>query len=456
MDPLSPDPDRLPGDAMPSSPDLRDDPFFGESGFYGADDAFTDDAFTADDDLPASVEVKGVDVTTAATPVRHLPAITEAQAAQHVKESTKRSAKDVARLLLRTAKRHLPEKTAKRDGPAPTVPAMKGRHAALLPWLRAIPVALWVLFAASFLIDVAADWSFVFLGEVHPVGGLVRTLAVSGLIGFLTNWLAITMLFQPREKRPILGQGLIPAQRDRVVFRLAQAISQELINEQIIKEKIEESGVIGRYRDVATGVVRGVLEDADFRQELKGLTTDYAQDVLGSDEMRQRLTRLAVEKVEQQAGTGFGGLALRLYRSFREDDFQARVDRAIAEIPAALDPILDKMDDMLDRLPEEFDRHADDLEEAATKAVLGFVEGLDVYEMIVQNASRFDEAQLERLLKATSNEQLNYIKYLGGLLGLLGGLVIWQPLLSMAVFAAVIGTVWALDTWLYNRQQRTA
>jgi uncharacterized membrane-anchored protein YjiN (DUF445 family) len=435
-DPL--DPDQPP----PRTP-LKDDPFFGESGFYGSADAFT-----SDDEIPPAVEVDEV------APVRHLPALTSEEATRRIKDSTKRSAKDVAKLLLRTAKRHLPVRAPKAGGPPPSPPKMVGRHATLLPWLKAIPVALWVLFALSFVIDFAAGWTFDFLGETHAVGGLVRTLAVSGLIGFLTNWLAITMLFQPREKRPILGQGLIPAQRDRVVFRLAQAISQELINEQIIKEKIEESGVIGRYRDVATGVVRGVLEDDDFRAELKALAADYTQDVLGSDEMRKRLTALAVEKVEQQAGTGLGGLALRVYRSFREDDFQARVDRAISEIPAALDPVLDKLDEMLDRLPEEFDRHADDLEEAATKAVLGFVEGLDVYEMIVQNASRFDEAQLERLLKATSNEQLNYIKYLGGLLGVLGGLVIWQPLLSMAVFAGIIGAVWALDTWLYNRQNR--
>ena len=450
-DPLDPDRPPPPRDAPRTdapradslrADDLRDDPFFGESGFYG-----DDDAFTADDDLAPTVEVDSA-------PARHLPALTGEEATRRIKDSTKRSAKDVAKLLVRTAKRHLPERANKPAGPPPSAPKMVGRHAALLPWLRTIPVALWVLFAASFAIDYLAGWSFFFLGETHAVGGLVRTLAVSGLIGFLTNWLAITMLFQPREKRPILGQGLIPAQRDRVVFRLAQAISQELINEQIIKEKIEESGVIGRYRDVATGVVRGVLEDDEFRQELKTLAADYTQDVLGSDEMRRRLTALAVEKVEQQAGTGLGGLALRVYRSFREDDFQARVDRAISEIPAALDPVLDKLDEMLDRLPEEVDRHADDLEGAATKAVLGFVEGLDVYEMIVQNASRFDEAQLERLLKATSNEQLNYIKYLGGLLGVLGGLVIWQPLLSMAVFAAVIGTVWALDAWLYHRQQR--
>src|SRR5690606_19408861 len=241
----------------------------------------------------------------------------------------------------------------------------------------------------------------------------LRITAVSGLIGFFTNWLAITMLFQPREKRAIIPQGLIPAQRERVIFRLAQAISQELINEEIIKAKIRESGIVGRYRDLALGVVRGVVEDPGFRQDLKAVATDYAQEVLGSEALRKQLAELAVQKVEEQAGQGLGGVALRLYRTFAEADFQRRIDQAIAELPAAVTPLLDRLDAALDEVPARVEAHADDLEAWATKAVLSFVEGLDVRTMIVENARAYDEAQLERILKSTSNEQLNYIKYLG-------------------------------------------
>src|SRR5690606_20482624 len=140
--------------------------------------------------------------------------------------------------------------------------------------------------------------------------GLMRVLTVSGLIGFLTNWLAITMLFQPREKRAIIPQGLIPAQRERVIYRLSEAISRELINADIIKARIQESGVIGRYRDLALGVVRGVVEDPDFRTDLKVLAQDYATEVLGSETLRREMAALAVQKVEEQAGQGFGGVAL--------------------------------------------------------------------------------------------------------------------------------------------------
>src|SRR5690625_8008172 len=105
-------------------------------------------------------------------------------------------------------------------------------------------------------------------------------VSVAGLIGFLTILLAITMLFHPRRKHPGFGQGLIPPQRERVIFRLATAISEELINEQIIKAKIDESQVIPRHREISLNGTRGALEDGEFRRELKYLTAAYLHDLL--------------------------------------------------------------------------------------------------------------------------------------------------------------------------------
>ena len=285
---------------------------------------------------------------------------------------------------------------------------------------------------------------------------MLKLLSVSGLIGFGTNWLAITMLFQPREKRAVIPQGLIPAQRERVIYRLSEAISRELINADIIKQKIQESGVIGRYRDLAVGVIRGVVEDPGFRTELKDLAAGYAQEVLGSEAVRREVAQLAVQKVEQQAGQGLGGVALRLYRTFAEDDFQRRVDRALDELPSAVVPLLDRIDTALDAVPAKVEARADEIEEAATRAVLSFVESFDIRAMIQEKARGFDEAQLENLLKSTSNEQLNYIKYLGAVLGVFGGFVIWQPVGALALFVSVGLALWAVDEALVRARRARA
>ena len=370
---------------------------------------------------------------------------------QTAKEATKDSGRELVALVTEYGKRHLPVTAPRERAPDTGPPRLVGRLGTILPIMRVIPWVLAAGFGASFLWDFDGLQLALF-GESIELAGLLRILSVSGMIGFLTNWLAITMLFQPREKRAIIPQGLIPAQRERVIYRLSDAISRELINADIIKQKIQESGVIGRYRDLGVQLVRGVVEDPGFRTDLKTLAQRYARETLGSETLRRELAQIAVEKVEQQAGQGLGGVALRLYRTFAEDDFQRRVDNALAELPEAVTPLLDRIDTALDAVPAKVEARGDEIEEAATKAVLSFVESFDIQAMIQEKARGFDEAQLESLLKSTSNEQLNYIKYLGGILGVFGGLVIWR--VEILVVFVVLGLVlWGLDEVLVRARR---
>ena len=369
------------------------------------------------------------------------------------KEATASRGRELAQLVVTYGKAHLPETPERVIVPDAGPPRMVGRIGRLIPVLSVIPWVLGALFAVSFWWDFDGMAVGLF-GQTVAVEGLLKVLTVSGLIGFGTNWLAITMLFQPREKRAIIPQGLIPAQRERVIYRLSEAISRELINADIIKQKIKDSGVIGRYRDLALGVVRGVVEDPGFRADLKDLAQAYATEVLGSEAVRREVARLAVEKVEEQAGKGLGGMALRLYRTFAEDDFQKRVDRALDELPGAVAPLLDRIDTALDAVPEKVEARADEIEEAATTAILSFVEGFDVRTMIAERARTFDEGQLEGLLKSTSNEQLNYIKYLGAILGVFGGFVIWQPIGALVLFVTISLLLWGVDEALVRARRR--
>lgn len=365
---------------------------------------------------------------------------------------TRAKARDLRALLGTYVRRHLPPPSGKERVVAEP-PRTTGSHARIMPVLAAIP---WLL-AALFLVSFAWDFdgmSVTFAGRTLVLDGLLRVLSVSGLIGFYTNWLAITMLFNPRRKRPIFGQGLVPAQRERVIYRLARAVSDELINEEIIKQKIEEARIIPKYREMALSVTRSVLEDPEFRQELKAITADYVERVLTSDEVRRRIVEFTIEKIEAYVGEGVGGLALKAYRYLNEEDFKRRIDKAIHQIPGSLDLVLDEMDTMLDRLPEKLEARAEDIEAWATKAVLGFVEKLDVYSMIMSNMERYDEARLEDLIKRSTNEQLKYITYLGGVLGFVGGLVIWEPFLSLVVLGSLGSLLWALDVALLRLASR--
>jgi len=356
----------------------------------------------------------------------------------------------LARTLKRHFQRHLPEP---KPAVAPTLPPPSSpRLQRILGILKVLTFALIPLFAFSFF------WDFngieVTFGTWTVSGqGLLRAVSISGLIGFLTNWVAITMLFHPRERRPILQQGLVPAQRERIILKLADAVTKELINADLIAHRLHESGVISRYRDKGLVLVQEVLADAEFREEFKRLVEQYAQQVLSSPEVQARLTSFIVTRIEEYASEGVKGWALKFYRSVGETHFQQRVADLVASLPGAVEPALDRADRLLDRLPVHFEEHAERIERQVTEALLYVVRNIDIRGFLVANMRTFDESRLEHLILNTSNEQFTYIKYLGTAFGMLGGLVIWQPFPSLLFLALLGGSVLGLDVLLYRKKQ---
>ncbi len=109
--------------------------------------------------------------------------------------------------------------TGKNNLPAnvktPAAPAVRKKIHPLFLVLKLFPWLLCAGFAASFFWGFPSQTVYLWTLELR-LEGLLRTLSVSGLIGYLTNWIAITMLFRPVYKRPLLGQGLIPAQKIKI------------------------------------------------------------------------------------------------------------------------------------------------------------------------------------------------------------------------------------------------
>ena len=354
------------------------------------------------------------------------------------------------RRTLRAALRHFSRSDDRQDATnVDPPPRQTGGYARWLPVLRALPWALGALFAVSFAWDFPGVTVTV-AGYTVVLDNLLRFTAVSGLVGFGTNWLAITMLFRPREPRPLVGQGLVPAQRERVAYRLAQAVSDELINKSIIKEKIRESGLVAQYWDRLVAAAGDVMTDEAVRSEIKALLREILQDILARPSVQKRIVTLTAEQVKAHASDGLSGLALRTYRFFGEEDFRGRLRETVQRLPASIDPLVDEIDPVLDRLPAELERRSDELEDLLMQLILRLVDALDVEPMIYENVRAYDERQLEMLLRRTTNEQLNYIKYLGAVLGIVGGFIIWAPAASLVVFTALGLAIYALDEILYR------
>lgn len=78
---------------------------------------------------------------------------------------------------------------------------------------------------------------------------------LGGIIGFLTNWVAVQMLFRPRQ--PVLGfQGLIPRRQPDLAKSVSKVIADELLNSEELLKPLETMDL----RNEFDGLVGTALE----------------------------------------------------------------------------------------------------------------------------------------------------------------------------------------------------
>lgn len=70
---------------------------------------------------------------------------------------------------------------------------------------------------------------------------IILVPVISAFIGWVTNWVAIKMLFHPREPKKILGitfQGIFPKRQTQFAAKLGKLVSDEFLSFGDIEEKI--------------------------------------------------------------------------------------------------------------------------------------------------------------------------------------------------------------------------
>lgn len=338
-----------------------------------------------------------------------------------------------------------------------TLPPQKFKYQWVLNTLFIIPYLLVAVFLFSFFWDFEGI-GFTVAGNTFEMQGILRMLSISGLIGFLTNWVAITMLFKPTLKRPIFGQGLIPAQKERIVYRLATAVAEDLINPELIKHKIRESQVIATYREKTTLYVKNIIDDADFRQDLKTLLINYVDEMIADPDVRAKIASTVLAQIDEAVADNFmEKYALKAYSFIKGQEMQNLIEDALHKLPQGVEKGLDRIDLFLDGLPQTLDRHSHHIEEVVTSLLYKLVNQLDVQALVEDNLRQYDEQKLERLIKNASNEQLKYIQYLGAVLGTFGGFIIWEPVASLSVLLLIALAGISIDTIIFRvRNNKTA
>ena len=87
---------------------------------------------------------------------------------------------------------------------------------------------------------------------------LVLIPLISAFIGWFTNWIAIKMLFHPKEPKKILGitfHGIFPKRQQQFAEKLGKLVSEELLSFKEIEEKIINPDNLSKIMPLVEGKI---------------------------------------------------------------------------------------------------------------------------------------------------------------------------------------------------------
>ncbi|MEY3444441.1 MAG: hypothetical protein RLZZ519_2722, partial [Bacteroidota bacterium] len=319
-----------------------------------------------------------------------------------------------------------------------------------LQFLRMLPITCGIAFGICFFWDFGNEDQIELFGQVLEMNAFIRMISVSGLIGFGTNWVAVKMLFKPVFKRPIWGQGLIPAHKERIVWQMAGGIHKHILNEELIRDRINESGLIPKINQILIRGVENLLDDEEFSREVKAIAYTYVKKSLAKPETRERFAGIIDEKLDENLKGGLSGFVFQAYKKLNRREYQAVIDNILNRVPGTVVNVIEEVEDEREAIAEAIRSREKDVEVFILRVVLDVLDRIDIRTLLSKQMAHFDEAKLEQLIWSATNEQLLYIEYLGTLLGIFGGLLIWQPIAMGIVFVGTFILLFLLDIILHH------
>lgn len=112
-------------------------------------------------------------------------------------------------------------------------------------------------------------------------------ICMSGLVGFYTNWIAIKMLFHPREPLALSGwQGLIPKNKGKLAVQIGEEVQGKLLSPEVIAEHVSDQRLFEKGSALLLRKVRAWADTTENRQRIRNAVGGFIQRA-GKDNLDQ-------------------------------------------------------------------------------------------------------------------------------------------------------------------------
>ena len=277
---------------------------------------------------------------------------------------------------------------------------------------------------------------------------------IGSIIGYCTNYIAVKMLFYPRNEVKVCGHkvpftpGAIPKGKPRLAKTVGNVVANTLLTEEDIKQRIlspeTEEAVIDKvmtelsnkiYVEIGR-ICKNYEEYGELKENLSNAFTDQIMDSIGKIDLKNTIVNEAGRVIKEKVnGTMLAmflsdemlnsfiqpvGVELEAYIAENGKDFiQKEVNEKIMTFEQK--SILDLCNEMNVEESKIRDAIRSIYRNASEDAVVSVLKNVDISTMIEGKINDMKTEDLERMVLTVMKKELDTIVNLGALIGFILG-----------------------------------
>ncbi len=136
--------------------------------------------------------------------------------------------------------------------------------------------------------------------KIYIIGALI-----GAVIGYITNWLAIKMLFRPREAKYIFGMklpftpGLIPKEKSRIANKVGETVGTHLLNSDSLSKALKDDKIKAKFNEVAKEKINQVINsNSTLEEALKNTLGENYYALKGN--MINNIAKTILESIQEE------------------------------------------------------------------------------------------------------------------------------------------------------------
>lgn len=308
---------------------------------------------------------------------------------------------------------------------------------------------------------------------------------LGGVIGYITNDIAIRMLFRPHKAKYLFGihipftPGIIPKEKGRIAEAIGGVISENLMNKEVLEKYLLSEDMVSKVRSAAeefiatqqknTENVSQFLEHYLSKEEIDNIANNINQSItkqtyekLADASVGEKVAHIAIDHVAQKltidgaqellsglggALGGLGGMAAGLFggnivakflgmlrepaEHFLANNINTMLRNNGEEIVSNM--IGGEVDNFLNKpVCQLLEGHEEQLAQAVntiesiyrsviTDHLPKILDSIDISKIVRERINEMDVNETEKLIFQVMDKELKAIVWLGALLGLVMG-----------------------------------